>query len=161
MENQTQNKRFDLGRLQKNYFDASVANVLEANKAIKAAQNWLLILGLAEMSFLGALLIQNNEQSLYIKIILSALLVGFILFIVGSVKQYKHLLSSARYYEKLSNKVLSEMEKESQYTNKISDEIKVDKNQIKSDNNSNILIFSSFVLILLSTVALIPFIFCI
>jgi len=161
MENQTQNKKFDLGKLgklQKSYFDASVANVLEANQAIKAAQNWLLILGLAEMSFLGALLLQDNDQHLYIRIILSVLLVSFILFIIGSVKQYRHLLSSARYYEKLSNMVLTEIERVDQCVNKIPDEIKVEKNQIKSDKVTNILIYSSLVLILLSTVALILYI---
>lgn len=158
---QKEDTKFDLKKLQKNYFEASVQNVLEANKAIKAAQNWLLILGIAEMSFLGALLLQNNEPKLYIKIVLSVLLVSFVLFIIGTVKQYKHLLFSARYYQKLSNTVLSEMENIGQYTDKIPEKIQVNKNQIKTDMITNILIFSSFVLILASTIILIPFIFCI
>lgn len=161
MENQTQNKKIDLSKLQKNYFDASVGNVIEANNTIKTAQNWLLVLGLAEMSFWGALLLKDNNSILYIRIILSILLFSFILFIIGSVKQYKHLLFSARYYERLSNKVLSKVEDAGQYTDSVPEEIKIGKNQIKSDRITNILIFSSFVLILLSTAALILFIFCI
>jgi len=161
MKNQAQNRKFDLCKLQSNYFEASVKNALEANSAIKAAQNWLLVLGLAEMSFLGVLLFQGNEPRLYIKIILSVLLVGFILFVIGSVKQYKHLLALARYYEKLSNIVLSEIENNGQYTDNILQKIKVSKNQIKSNKVANIFIFLSLVLILLSTAGLIKFIFSI
>lgn len=161
MENQTQNKKIDLSKLQKNYFDASVGNVIEANNTIKAAQNWLLVLGLAEMSFLGALLLKDSSSILYIRIILSILLFSFILFIIGSVKQYKYLLYSARYYQKQSYAVLSKIENNGQYADSIPEEIKLSKNQIKSDRIANILISSSFVLILLSTAALIPFIFCI
>jgi len=157
--NQTQDKKFDLLKLQNNYFNASVQNVLEANKAIKAAQNWLLVLGLAEMSFLGALLLQNNEPDLCIRIILSVLLVSFVSFLIGSVKQYKHLLSSARYYENLSNRVLSNIYQNGGFIDEIPEEFKVDKNQIKSDKVTNILFFSSFVMILLSTIAIILLIF--
>ena len=78
MENESEHKKFDLDKLQKNYFDASVANVLEANKAIRAAQNWLLIIGLAEMSFLGALLLQSSGHLLYVKVLLVILLFIFI-----------------------------------------------------------------------------------
>jgi len=78
MENESEHKKFDLDKLQKNYVDASVANVLEANKAIRAAQNWLLIIGLAEMSFLGALLLQSSGHLLYVKVLLVILLFIFI-----------------------------------------------------------------------------------
>ena len=45
--------KFDIEKRQKSSFDASVENVKMANDAIKSSQNWLLLLGLAEMSFLG------------------------------------------------------------------------------------------------------------
>lgn len=156
--NPTQKNRFDLSKLQKSYFEASVDNVLQANDAIKSAQNWLLILGLAEMSFLGAILVQSKEPSLSIKYILSILLIGFVLFLMGSVKQYKHLLKSARYYKNLSSMILSDIEKNGNLVNEIPNEFK-EESQIRSDKITNVLIFSSFVLILISTFAIIFLIF--
>lgn len=152
-------KKYDLGKLQKNYFEATVKNVIQANEAIKSAQNWLLILGLAELSFLGAIILQSEEIALYIKVILAALLVAFVLFILGSVKQYKHLLSSARYYEELSRRTLAKVEQGQQYVNEIPEEMKLDTKQIKSDKITNILLFSAFCLIILAVLALIPFVF--
>jgi hypothetical protein len=156
--NDIQNKKFDLSKLQKNYFEASVQNVIQANEAIKSAQNWLLILGLAELSFLGAIILKSESPSLYIKIILTALLSAFVLFILGSVKQYKHLLSSARYYDALSNKTLDKVERGQQYTDVIPEDIKLNKQQIKSDRVTNLFLFSAFCLIVLSTIALLPLI---
>lgn len=159
MSSQNQNKKFDLAKLQKNYFDATVSNVLEANSAIKAAQNWLLVLGLAEMSFLGASLLKDDVPIACVKVVLSALLISFVLFIIGSIKQYRHILSSARYYEDLSNKVLSEIDISGQYTDDISREMQVDKKQIKSDKITNILLFSSSTIILASTLTIAILIF--
>ncbi len=156
----TQNdKKFDLGKLQKNYFEASVQNVIQANEAIKSAQNWLLVLGLAEMSFLGAVILQADSPTSFTKVILTALLFAFVLFIMGSVKQYKHLLSSARYYDGLSNKTLDKVEGGQQFIDEIPGDIKLDRKQIKSDKITNILLFSAFCLIIISTLALVPFVF--
>lgn len=157
--NKENGKKYDLGKLQKNYFEATVKNVIQANEAIKSAQNWLLILGLAELSFLGAIILQSEEVTLYIKVILAALLLAFVLFILGSVKQYKHLLSSARYYEELSRRTLAKVDQGQQYVNEIPEEIKLDTKQIKSDKITNILLFSTFCLIILAVLALIPFVF--
>ncbi len=151
-------KKFDLGKLQKGYFEASVQNVIQANDAIKSAQNWLLVLGLAEMSFLGAIILQSDTPIIYVKIILITLLIAFVLFVLGSVKQYKHVLSSARYYEELASKVLDKMENGQQYTDVIPADIKLNRQQIKSDRVTNLLLFSAFCLIVLSTIALLPLI---
>ena len=119
-----------------------------------------LILGLAEMSFLGAIILQPEmATSICIKGVLIALLLAFVLFILGSVAQYKHLLSSARYYDKLSGKALDKMERGQQYTDEIPEDIKLDREQIKSSKVANILLFAAFCLILISTIALVPLIF--
>ncbi len=152
-------KKFDLGTLQNNYFKASKENIHEANIAIKTAQNWVLILGLAEMSFLGVLLLQANTFYIYTKIILSVLLLSFILFIIGSIRQYKHVLSSARYYKLLSDRVWSEIKSKGKYTENIPQDLENNRNYIKSNKVANILLFSAFMLIVITTVALIPFIF--
>ncbi|MCW1891997.1 MAG: hypothetical protein KIH65_002020 [Candidatus Uhrbacteria bacterium] len=153
------NKKFDLGKLQENYFNTSVANVNQANDAIKSAQNWLLILGLAEMSFLSAVILQPEITTKNcVQGILIVLLLAFVLFIFGSVMQYKHLLSSARYYNELSKKVLDEMEREQQHANEIPEGIKLDREQIQSSRIANILLFTAFCLIIFSTIAMMPFI---
>jgi len=50
---EVQKTKFDIQKRQQSAFEASVDNVKMANEAIKSSQNWLLLLGLAELSFLG------------------------------------------------------------------------------------------------------------
>ena len=112
-----------------------------------------------EMSHYEIGLYWHEFNKVWKKVILTVLLFAFVLFIIGSVKQYKHLLSSARYYDGLSNKTLDKMEGRQQYTDEIPGDIKLDREQIKSDKITNILLFSSFCLIIVSTLALVPLVF--
>lgn len=159
MENNPKKNVFDLKLLQKQYFDACVGNVTEANEAVKSVQNWLLVLGLAEMSFLGSLIVRDTAPNLYVKVILTGLLVSFILFLIGTRMQHRHVLKSARYYQNLSSKVIIAMESSGNLVTRIPSDLKVEENQIKSNKTANILISVSFLLVLLSTVAIIFFIF--
>lgn len=51
------------------------------------------------------------------------------------------------------------MERGQQFIDEIPGEIKLDRRQIKSDKSTNILLFSAFCLIIISTLALVPFVF--
>jgi len=63
---EVQKTKFDIQKRQQSAFEASVDNVKMANEAIKSSQNWLLLLGLAELSFLGAILFKNESNSYWI-----------------------------------------------------------------------------------------------
>lgn len=140
----------DLLKLQNNYFSASVENAKEANSAIGKAQGWILTLGLAELAFLG---VQGDFTSCSIKIETSFLLLAFIFFIVGSIVQYKHVLKKSRYYYLLSIKILEWVEeKGTSGCEKIPNELREDSNILKTSSTANYLLFSSFVLIIVSTI---------
>lgn len=85
-------------------------------------------------------------------------MLAFVLFILGSIKQYKHLLRSSRYFGKLAKDTSSKIEEGQQYINIIPSDIKADRS-IASDKIANALFFLSFAFIIFSTIALIPFIF--
>ena len=139
----------DLLKLQKNYYRASVENAKEANSAVTKAQGWVLTLGLAELAFIGS---QGNFSSCLVKIEITLLLLAFILFVIGSVAQFKHCLKSSRYYFLLSSKILKWVEeKEISEVEKIPDEF-LGENMLKTSNTANYFLFSSFVLIGISTI---------
>ncbi len=139
----------DLLKLQNNYFTASVENAKEANSAVSRAQGWVLTLGLAELAFIGS---QGDFSSCLVKIEITLLLFAFILFVIGSIAQFKHCLKSSRHYFSLSSKILKWIEeKETLEVEKIPDEF-LDKNVLKTSNTANYFLFSSFILIGISTI---------
>ncbi len=149
--------KYDISKRQAAAFQASSENAKHANDAIKISQNWLLVLGLAEMSFLGSLILKNNESvgRIYlIKLLLIILLISFMLFISGSVKQYKHVLMLARKYENISNIALNYLKQGFEVMDKMPNELEFPNNQIISDKWANILLFGSYLTILVVTSAI-------
>ncbi len=145
----------DLKQIQQNYFKAMDSNIENANKMVVATQNWLLILGLAELAFIGQQLIVNPENW-FLKIIFSILLLGFISFIIGSIAQYKHVLKTGRYYHDLSKKTVQFIDATDKTTIEKTPEFLEDKqNDIKSSTWANRLISLSFVFILSVTLSLV------
>ncbi len=150
--------KFDLSKRQRNAFEASVENAKIANDAIKSSQGWLLVLGLAEMSFLGTLLIKDDSvfATPCLKILIIFLLIAFIFFILGSVFQYRHALNSARKYEEISNRVLdSYLNKNIHIVDKIPKELELPKKQMVTSKTANYLIFGSYILVILATIGVI------
>lgn len=149
-------RRFDLEKRQKNAFEAAVENAKMANEAIKSSQNWLLLLGLAEMSFLGMILLRRELISIFwIKILIIILLIAFILFILGSILQYKHLLRGARIYGTISDKAIDYLNKGERFVDNIPEELKLPAKQIVSSKLVNHLFFGSYVLVILATIGII------
>lgn len=141
----------DLLKLQNNYFTASIENAKEANSAVSRAQGWVLTLGLAELAFLSS---QDDSSSCIVRLEITLLLLAFVLFVIGSVAQYKHCLKSSRRYFSLSSKVLKWVEeKETSEVEKIPDEF-LDTQVLKTSNTANYFLFSSFILIGVSTILL-------
>ena len=139
----------DLLKLQNNYFTASAENAKEANLAIGKAQGWVLTLGLAELAFLSN---REDFSSCIIKVEITLLLQAFVLFVIGSVAQYKHVLRISRYYFHLSSKILKRVEEEKLLeAEKIPDEF-LDTQNLKTSNTANYFLFSSFILIGISTI---------
>jgi len=139
----------DLLKLQNNYFTASAENAKEANLAIGKAQGWVLTLGLAELAFLSN---REDFSSCIIKVEITLLLLAFVLFVIGSVAQYKHVLRISRYYFHLSSKILKRVEEEKLLeAEKIPDEF-LDTQNLKTSNTANYFLFSSFILIGISTI---------
>lgn len=101
------NIKHDLKKLQNNHFQASLSNVEFANKSISEFQNWMLVLALAELAFLGTLLSQASENDcvVLIKSSLVILILGMMAFLFGTLMQYKHLLKHARHHLKKSIEV--------------------------------------------------------
>lgn len=149
--------KFDLEKRQKSAFEAAVENAKIANDAIKSSQGWLLVLGLAEMSFLGTLLLTNETiSSCWLKLLIIALLVAFVLFIFGSIAQYKHALRIARRYEEISRKAVDDyLNKDIRFVGKMPEELELPKRQIVSSKVTDYLIFASYVLVILTTLGVI------
>jgi len=148
-KNRKNNMKNDLLKLQNNYFTASVENSKEANMSISRAQGWLLTLGLAELAFLGS---QGNFSSCIVKTEITLLLLAFILFIIGSITQYKFLLKTSRYYFSLSSRILKLVEeKNTAEVEKIPDKF-LNTQNLRTSNITNYLFFSSFILIVVSTI---------
>jgi len=155
--NKEQAQKFDLKKRQKSAFEAAVENAKIANEAIKSSQGWLLVLGLAEMSFLGTLLLINETiYSCWLKTLIIALLMAFVLFILGSITQYKHALRIARDYEGLSRRAVDDyLNKGIRFVDQVPQELELPKRQIVSSRITNYLIFASYVLVILVTLGII------
>jgi hypothetical protein len=151
--------RIDLIKLQDNYFNASLENAREANSAVKYAQNWIVILGLAEMSFLGILLFQEKYNHVYLKVVLALLLFGLVLFLIGSVRQYKHLVRVARHYRALSIDVNAEIKEKGRIVDEVPTHLTDNLASIRSDKYANLLIYVTLTIIVVSTLSLIFSIF--
>lgn len=155
-----QKPKFDIQKRQQYAFEASVDNVKMGNDAIKASQNWLLILGLAELSFLGAVLLKDGGNNYLIKILVVALLLAFSLFIAGSLGQYKHLLRSARQYDEISRKAVDGYLKKGITTmDEVPGDLELPARQIMSNSTTNHLVAGAYILVLFVTLAIIPIIF--
>ncbi len=160
MNEKEQEAKYDLQKRQEYTFQAAVENAKQANMSISASQNWLLILGLAEMSFLGTLLI-NEVTGFPIwgqKIILVALLIAFILFVIGSVFQYRHSLRNARFHHDISNKALKYINRGERFVSTMPEELKLPERQIKSCGPANWCMFPALLLVMVSTLGIIYFI---
>ena len=146
----------DLNKLQNNYFEAMVSNHDSANKAIMKTQNWLLILALGELAFLGKSIEDQSNISLFLKISFAVLLFSFVLFIIGSVLQYKHLLKNSRRYHELSSRTIQFIKSINKFEiEEIPESLRDNKNKISSSKWANGFLFSSFILILGETLSLI------
>lgn len=156
------NNKFDLLKLHRNYFQAAVENVKQANVSIRDAQNWMLALGLAEMSFIGAVFLQNKNQYLTLiplHYVLLSLLVSFISFLLGAIAQFTSILKGARYYERLASDILSYVHKNGGIVNKVPSEFEVKKDHIMTSKYANLFMYFSLMLIFFSTLAVIVIIF--
>lgn len=152
MKHNQENKNFDVEKRQNSLFDASVRNARLANESITLAQNSMLALGLAELAFLGVILIDISNYRFFIKSMIILLIVSFVLFLFGQIRQYKHQLGAARSFEAKANKALEYLSSGSQYLGHEPEEISTKKQQIVSDKIANIFIFASLIIILLVTV---------
>lgn len=149
--------KFDIRKRQRNTFEAAVENVKIANDAIKSSQGWLLILGLAELSFLGTLLLINGIiPGCWLKLLIVTLLIAFILFILGSIMQYRHALKIARIYEGISRTAINNyINKGICIVEKMPGELELPKTQIVSNKTTNYLISASYILVILVTIGII------
>ena len=145
-------KNFDVRKRQKHLFDAAVRNSLLANEAIKMAQESMLALGLAELAFLGVLLLDKDRSSRTVKSLVILLVISFLLFLFGQIRQYKHQLKAARVFESKSIRALEYLADGKEYLEGEPKDISLEKKQIKSDNLANWLIFISLILIVLVTI---------
>jgi hypothetical protein len=156
-------KNFDIAKRQQATFDASVENAKIANDAIVKAQNWFLVLGLAELSFLGTIFLSDFQitcQVLFlIKFLIILLLSSFIIFIIASVLQYQYMLRVARFYEIISNNAIEYMSKGINELEKEPENLRLDRKQIKSNILTNYLFATVLLLILLATLGIIIIVF--
>ncbi|HED37590.1 MAG TPA: hypothetical protein ENI76_04995 [Ignavibacteria bacterium] len=161
MKKETQEKKskYSISKRQKYAFDASVQNVLIANDTIKMSQNWLWSLGIAELSFLGVILLRGGvEYVCLIKTIIILILVAFVIFIIGSALQFQHVLRKARFYENISNKAYSYLKKGIDEVEKIPDELNLPEKQIVTNKLVNRLFVTSYILVVVATMGIIFFI---
>lgn len=140
----------NLLNVKNNYYSALVDNAKSANDAISKAQNWLLILWLAELSFIWT----NLKYLCLFKLPLTLLLFWFIFFIIWSVAQYKHLLNKSRHYHSLINNVLEYIKNNSENIDKLPESLSDKDFTIRSSNVANFFFLFSFLFILISTLLL-------
>ena len=136
-----QRTEFSVKKRQDTAHAAMLSNANLANESAKATQNWLLILGLAELSFLGSVLLKygsaNEDFLIFIKIFLVILLVGFIMFFLGSLHQRRHILRSARKYQKISDRAVGYINDGKKKLDEEPDELKLPEQQMVSSRASN------------------------
>lgn len=131
-------KNISIQKRQQHAFTASVENAKQANEAVKSYQNWLLILGTVELTFLGTLILKDNSlYAYYIKFLIVLILVAFLGFIFGSFLQFKHALRTARMYEKIANRALDYLREGINEVEEFPSDIKLPKEQIKTSGLAN------------------------
>ena len=144
----------DLKRLQNNYFEASVNNAKIANEAIAKAHNGILILGIAELAFLGNKIF-NNQIDTFLKIEITLIIVALLSFFLGAISEYKHILKVARKYHKLSLNITNFIETQDKTEiEKLPKCLSGEDDSIKSDSSANNLFTISIGSIFLSTIIL-------
>ncbi len=145
---------FDVEKRQNNLFDASVRNTLLANESISMAQNSMLALGLAELAFLGVILVDTDRRNYetLVKTLIILLIISFTMFLLGQIRQYKHQLKAARRFEKKANRALEYLSEGKQYLSSEPKDIATGQRQIVSDVVANLLIFVSLVIIVVATI---------
>jgi len=151
------NGKFDIKKRKQYAFDASVENSKGANEAIKVSQNWLLVLALAELSFIGSLLLTDTLSVSVglLKLLALALLASFISFIVASIAQYQHVLRIARVYECISMRAVQNyLQKGIDSTDEEPKELELPQTQIASNKIANRLFLTSYVLVILATLGI-------
>ncbi len=156
-------KKHSIAERQKHAFEATIKNVDLANDTIKMSQNWIWSLGIAELSFLAiALFSEKIGYSECIKVIIVMILSAFVLFIVASIIQFKHILNIARYYEDISNIASKKyLNKNIDVVDKMPEELKFKEEQIVSSKLANVFFILSFLLIIVATIEIIFFLFLI
>jgi hypothetical protein len=164
--NQNPEHKFSVEKRQAHTYEASVKNASIANDAVMKAQNWFLIICLAQLSFLGSILVSVSTLAetteLFVKILMVLFLVTFILFVTSSLSQFRHMVSRARFYEGISDTAISkyisigvtELDAEP-------DELALDDGQIKSDLVTNYMFTASLLSGLCATAGVITLIFLI
>jgi hypothetical protein len=145
-------KKFDVKKRQNYLFDASVRNTLLANESVKMAQESMLALGLAELAFLGVLLLGKPNCNWAVKPLIIVLTISFLLFLFGQIRQFNHQLRRARgleYKANIANEYLIEGRR---YLENEPENISLESKQIKSDNIANLCILGSLALVLVVTI---------
>lgn len=144
-------KNFDVEKRQNSLFEASVQNALLGNESMRSAQSSILALGLAELAFLGVLLFENRCCTGLIKFLIVTLLLSYVLFIIGQIKQSRYLFKIARIFESKSNKAIEYLNKGEFFFEKEPQPLSIPKQQIKSDKITDLLILSSVAMIIFVT----------
>ncbi|MDD2656435.1 MAG: hypothetical protein PHQ18_02620 [Patescibacteria group bacterium] len=155
-------KKFDVKKRQDNAFQASRDNAIEANKAISMTQNWILVLGTAELTFLGVFFLSDNLSScviIFVKILIAFLFFAFLSFIWGAYTQSTHLKDTSRMYNKISDKALEYLNSGKNKLDNEPEDLKFPKNKIISSKISNFLFSLSFISISIVTFCLIILLF--
>ncbi|MFC1478747.1 hypothetical protein ACFL57_04740 [Candidatus Margulisiibacteriota bacterium] len=148
--------QFDIEKRQASAHTAAVDNAKSANSAITASQNWLLILGLAQLSFLGSLLLKEEIiLPVLIKTLVIVLLLSFVSFILASRLQFTHLVRIARLYERISKNAMHYLIRGISAIEKCPKDLELPEEQIVSSRLSNILFDTSNILVGLSTIGII------
>jgi cytochrome c biogenesis factor len=151
--------KFDLLKLQNNYFEATKANANVANEVIGKAQNWLLTLATTELVFVGTLLVDSQHIDSVLGWYLlwvagCLLLVNFIFFFLGAYFQFQHFRRVARRYNGLSHKTWEHIKNHGVEVEEIPPELQDLKENMQTSREANISFLLSFICIGGSTVAL-------
>jgi len=154
--NKNAGTKYSIPKIQEHAFQASVENAQESNISIKAAQNWLCLLVIAEMTFLGTLILnENTGQIALTKTLLIGLVISSISFLIGSIAQYKGIKSRARKYEDISNAACRYLKRGINEVSEIPKDLKLDTRQIVTDRWANEFFMIAFLLMLLVNIGII------
>lgn len=91
--------------MQKNYYDAAIANVNVTNQSMAHLQSSILTLILAELAFLGIVGPTQSNLSILSVVAVALLIISAFCYIFGAKIQWNHTIRSARGYFILSKRV--------------------------------------------------------